>query len=118
MQKPGNKLQIMFEIFSHFYCYILFLKLNFLYFYFSEKSKTSSNSLTLPTSGISTVSGNQPVKTSSKKPTEPVNEQISRLLAASEKPKRKRKPKAPKPDSAKNGKTEKQVKQPKEVTFH
>ncbi|KAG8200705.1 hypothetical protein JTE90_022319, partial [Oedothorax gibbosus] len=80
----------------------------------SEKSKASSNSLTLPTSGISTVSGNQSVKTSLKNPSEPVNEQISRLLGAPEKPKRKRKPKAPKPDSAKNGKTEKQAKQPKE----
>lgn len=94
---------------------IFFQNLQIYFFNFSEKGKVSSNSLTLPTSGISTVSGNQPVKTSSKKPSEPVNEQISRLLAASEKPKRKRKPRPPKPDSAKNGKTEKQVKQPKEV---
>ncbi|GFU48139.1 bromodomain adjacent to zinc finger domain protein 2B [Nephila pilipes] len=83
----------------------------------SEKCKTS-NSLSTPVSGISTVSGNQSVKSSSKKSSEPINDQIARLLSTAEKPKRKSKPKAIKPDSAKNGKSpkteKKQTKQPKE----
>ncbi|KAF8781842.1 Bromodomain adjacent to zinc finger domain like protein [Argiope bruennichi] len=83
----------------------------------SEKCK-SSNNLSSPVSGISTVSGNQSTKSSSKKSSEPVTEQIARLLSTTEKPKRKNKPKACKPDSAKNGKStkteKKQTKQPKE----
>ncbi|GFY49814.1 bromodomain adjacent to zinc finger domain protein 2B [Trichonephila inaurata madagascariensis] len=83
----------------------------------SEKCKTS-NSLSTSVSGISTVSGNQSLKSSSKKSSEPVNDQIARLLSTAEKPKRKSKPKAAKPDSAKNGKSpkteKKQTKQPKE----
>ncbi|CAL1274242.1 unnamed protein product [Larinioides sclopetarius] len=84
----------------------------------SEKCK-SSNNLSTPVSGISTVSGNQSTKSSSKKSSEPVTEQIARLLSTTEKPKRKSKPKVSKPDSAKNGKStkteKKQTKQPKET---
>ncbi|GIY81667.1 bromodomain adjacent to zinc finger domain protein 2A [Caerostris darwini] len=72
----------------------------------SEKCK-SSNSLSTSLSGISNISGNQSLKSSSKKSPEPVNEQIARLLSTAEKPKRKSKPKIPKTELAKNGKNTK-----------
>ncbi|KFM75592.1 Bromodomain adjacent to zinc finger domain protein 2B, partial [Stegodyphus mimosarum] len=86
----------------------------------SEKSKVATNSISSSLSGVSTVSGNPMAKSTSKKSTEAVNEQIVRFLPAPEKPpiKRKSKPKSSKPDAAKNGKKvkaeKKQVKRPKE----
>ncbi|XP_071035935.1 bromodomain adjacent to zinc finger domain protein 2B isoform X6 [Parasteatoda tepidariorum] len=86
----------------------------------SDKPKTTSNNIPSPVPGITSFSGNQLMKTSSKKSKESISDQIARLLPTGEKPpsKRKSKPKSCKPDAIKNGKDskteKKQGKQPKE----
>ncbi|XP_054719613.1 bromodomain adjacent to zinc finger domain protein 2B-like [Uloborus diversus] len=83
----------------------------------SEKTKSASNNLsTSVSSGVSIISGN--VKTTSKKSSEGLGEQIVQLLAAPEKSaKRKSKPKSSKNEAARNGKKsakEKKTRKPKE----